>query len=260
MNLNQRRRTTWVLGVCLLLAGALSATTLEETFDQTFAFAPGDFLELDNTNGNVYIETWDRQEIHILATKKVKVGSSGKAEAAMQELKIDVQPSSGGIRVDTIYPKNRDSWFSSISMSVRYEIKIPASADLDVTTTNGNIKVGGISGDLDIGTTNGNVSVSDSGGRLNAHTTNGSISASLTEVSSGEDMVFRTTNGGIRLAIPPETQADLTARTTNGSIRTDFPITVQGTFSKNRLEGEINGGGGSIELRTTNGSIEIEEM
>jgi DUF4097 and DUF4098 domain-containing protein YvlB len=260
MNLNNRSRIAWALAVGLLLAAAASATTLEETFDQTYAFAPGDFLELDNTNGNVYIEVWDRDEIQIVATKKVKVGSSDKAEAAMQELKVDVHPSSGGIRVDTIYPKRRDTWFSSISLSVRYEIKMPSSANLDVTTTNGNIKVAGVSGDLDIGTTNGNVHVRDSGGRLNAHTTNGSISAELTEVSAGEDMVFRTTNGGINLAIPPGTQADLTARTTNGSIRTDFPITVQGTFSKNRLEGELNGGGGSIELRTTNGSIEIEEM
>ena len=260
MNLNTRSRVIWALAAGLLLAGALTATTLEETIDQTFAFAPGDLLELDNTNGNIYIEVWDRDEIHILATKKVEVGNSGKAEAAMQDLIIEVEPSSGGVRVDTIYPKRKDSWFSSISMSVRYEIKLPASADLDVTTTNGNIKIGGVTGDLDIGTTNGNVSVSDSGGGLNAHTTNGSISAELTEISIGEDMVFRTTNGGITLSIPAETQANLTARTTNGSIKTDFPITVQGTFSRNRLEGELNGGGGSIELRTTNGSIHIEEL
>jgi DUF4097 and DUF4098 domain-containing protein YvlB len=260
MNLNNRSRVAWALAVGLLLAAAATATTLEETFDQTYAFAPGDFLELDNTNGNVYIEIWDRSEIQIVATKKVKAGSSAKAESAMQDLRVEVEPSSGGIRVDTIYPRSSDRWFSGGSASVRYEIKIPSSADLDVTTTNGNIKVAGVSGDLDIGTTNGNVHVRDSGGRLNAHTTNGSISAELTQISAGEDMVFRTTNGGITLAIPPETQADLTARTTNGSIRTDFPITVQGTFSKNRLEGELNGGGGSIQLRTTNGSIEIEEL
>lgn len=259
MNPNGRSSIIWALVAGLLLAGAITATTLEETFDQTLAFAPGDLLELDNTNGNIYIEVWDRDEIHILATKKVKVGNSGKAEAAMQDLIIEVEPSSGGIRVDTIYPRKKDSWFSSMSMSVRYEIKLPSSADLDVTTTNGNIKVGGVTGDLDIGTTNGNVSVSDAGGRLNAHTTNGSISAELTEISTEEDMIFRTTNGGITLSIPSDTQASLTARTTNGSIRTDFPITVQGTFSKNRLEGELNGGGGSIELRTTNGSIRIEE-
>jgi DUF4097 and DUF4098 domain-containing protein YvlB len=125
---------------------------------------------------------------------------------------------------------------------------------------NGNVKIDNISGDLEVGTTNGNVSVSEAGGRLSARTTNGSINADLSAIAMGEDMVFRTTNGGITLAIPAATQANLTARTTNGSIKTDFPITVQGTFSRNRLEGALNGGGGSIELRTTNGSIHIEEL
>ena len=55
-------------------------------------------------------------------------------------------------------------------------------------------------------------------------------------------------------------RADLSARTTNGSVQTDFPVTVQGTFRKNRLEGELNGGGASIELRTTNGGIRIREL
>jgi len=261
MNLNTRLPIVWALAAGLLLAGALTATTLEETFDQTFAFAPGDLLELDNTNGNVYIEAWDRQEIHILATKKVKSSSSEKAEALMQDLQIEVEPSSGRIRVDTGFPSNKGRWFSSgSSSSVRYEIKIPASADLDVSTVNGNVTIGNISGNLELGTTNGNVSVAESGGRLNVRTTNGSINAELSEIAMGEDMVFRTTNGGITLSIPAETQANLTARTTNGSIETDFPITVQGTFSRNRLEGELNGGGGSIELRTTNGSIHIEEL
>jgi len=261
MNLNTRSRLICALAAGLLLARALTATTLEETFDQTFAFAPGDLLELDNTNGNVHIEAWDRQEIHILATKKVKASSSEKAEALMQDLQIEVEPSSGRIRVDTEYPSNKDRWFSSgSSSSVRYEIKIPASADLNVSTVNGNVTIGNISGDLELGTTNGNVSVSESGGRLNVRTTNGSINAELSEIAIGEDMVFRTTNGGITLSLPASTQANLTARTTNGSIKTDFPITVQGTFSRTRLEGELNGGGGSIELRTTNGSIRIEEL
>ena len=92
MNLNTRKHVVWALAVGLLLAGAVTATTLEETFDQTYAFAPGDLLELDNTNGNVYIEAWDRQEIHILATKKIKASSSAKAEAAMQDLQIEVEP------------------------------------------------------------------------------------------------------------------------------------------------------------------------
>ena len=60
MNLKTRSPIIWALAAGVLLAGALGATTLEETFDQTFAFAPGDLPELDNTNGNGHHAT-DKQ-------------------------------------------------------------------------------------------------------------------------------------------------------------------------------------------------------
>ena len=73
-------------------------------------------------------------------------------------------------------------------------------------------------------------------------------------------MSFRTTNGGIEISLPGHVAADLKARTTNGSIETDLPVTIKGSFAKNRLSGSINGGGATIELQTTNGSIRIREM
>jgi DUF4097 and DUF4098 domain-containing protein YvlB len=82
----------------------------------------------------------------------------------------------------------------------------------------------------------------------------------LAELTTGEDMSFKTTNGGIKLSLPATVRASLTARTTNGSIHTDFPIQVQGKLSRTRLDGDINGGGGEIEIRTTNGGIRITKM
>ena len=79
-------------------------------------------------------------------------------------------------------------------------------------------------------------------------------------IDVNEDMKLRTTNGGISLALPADVQATLSARTTNGSVSTDFPVTVQGTFRKNRLEGDLNGGGANLDLKTTNGSIKIREF
>jgi hypothetical protein len=38
-----------------------------------------------------------------------------------------------------------------------------------------------------------------------------------------------------------------------------MPVTVQGSISKNRLRGKLNGGGPSVVLKTSGGSIEIRE-
>ena len=44
------------------------------------------------------------------------------------------------------------------------------------------------------------------------------------------------------------------------SITSDFDVMTHGTQSKNRLEGQINGGGPLIDLSTSNGSIRIQKL
>jgi hypothetical protein len=49
------------------------------------------------------------------------------------------------------------------------------------------------------------------------------------------------------------------AATTNGGIDSDFDL-AGGESRRNRLTGDINGGGGTLRIRTTNGSVHISEI
>lgn len=254
-------RTTLTLTVATLLAtGVVSAATLEETIEETLPFAAGSLLEVDNTNGSIEISVWDRNEIHIEAEKKVRTRGGQDPAEALEALQVIIEQTSGGVRIDTEYPRSDGWWSRGASMSVDYRIQVPAQADLDLDTVNGKVSVEGVRGDLSLASTNGGITVENSGGRVDARTTNGGIDVELEEVLDGEDMSFRTTNGGISLALPGTARASVNARTTNGGINTDFPITVVGSIGKNHLEGDLNGGGGRIELRTTNGGIKIREL
>jgi len=50
----------------------------------------------------------------------------------------------------------------------------------------------------------------------------------------------------------------LEATTVNGSIGCDFPLDVK-TKKKHHLEGRLGPGGGSFELSTVNGGIDVEQ-
>ena len=250
-----------LLSTALLLTGVVAnAETFEDTIEKTLPFAAGDRLSVSNTNGDIEVSTWDRDEIEIEAHKKVKSSSDDRAEEAFEALKVVIDESAGGITISTEYPKSKGGWFGNVNSQVRYSIRVPQRADLELETVNGKVVVEGIQGQIGLQSTNGGVRVQDAGGSVTARTTNGSIDCELREVSDDEDMNFRTTNGSITLTLPSNVQATLSARTTNGSVSTDFPVTVQGTFRKNRLEGDLNGGGASLELKTTNGSIKIREF
>ena len=256
-----RTRRSLALMTALILSTTVAfAETLEDTVEQTLPFASGNLLTLSNTNGDVEIIAWDRDEIEIEARKKVKASSDDRARQAFDDLKVSINNSAGGVTIETEYPKGKGSWWNNVSSSVNYSIRIPQEADLEIETVNGKVFVEGVHGQIDLESTNGGVKAEDAGGSVTARTTNGGIDVELREFEANEDMSLRTTNGSITLTLPSDIQADLAARTTNGSVQTDFPITVQGTFRKNRLEGELNGGGASIELKTTNGSIRIREL
>lgn len=255
----QVQRSAALIAALILSTTATYAETLEDTIEKTLPFAAGSLLQLSNTNGDVEITTWDREEIQIEARKKVKASGADRARQAFEDLEVNIHESANGVTIETEYPNSKGGW-GNVSSSVQYDIRIPQRADLEIDTVNGKVRVEGAQGRIDLESTNGGVTVQDAGGSVSARTTNGGIDVELHQVEASEDMTFRTTNGGVTLTLPADIQAHLSARTTNGSVHTDFPITVQGTFRKNRLDGDLNGGGASIELKTTNGSIRIREF
>jgi DUF4097 and DUF4098 domain-containing protein YvlB len=200
--------------------------------------------------------------VRIESLKKVQASSEDVAEAALAELEVDMQPTSDGLRVETHHPRRGGGWWTGrgISSSVHYEITVPSRANLDLGTVNGKIRLNGVSGELELSSTNGGIKAENCGGTVSARTTNGSIDVELRQLALEEAMSLRTTNGSITLALPTDSQATFTARTTNGSIRTDLPVVHRGSASRTRLDGELNGGGGRIELRTTNGVIRIDAL
>lgn len=248
-----------LFAVLVLIGTAAQAETVQDTIEKTLPFAAGSRLEVSNTNGDIEVTTWDRDEIGIEARKKVKARDDDRAREAFENLKVVINDTAGGVTIQTEYPKGKGSWWGGTSSSVSYSIQVPERADLLLDTVNGKIVVERVHGEIELETTNGGITAKDTGGSVSARTTNGSINVDLKEVTADEDMSFRTTNGSITLSMPGDMKANLSARTTNGSVQTDFPITIQGTFRKNRLDGEINGGGADIELKTTNGSIRIRE-
>ena len=245
----------------VLFAGTMSAATIEETFDQTYNVQTGALLSLANTNGRITIHAWDQPRVRIRAHKQVRA-SGDAAKQAMAELKIEVTPSGGGLRVVTRYPKRGDSGFfgwmfgQDVSASVIYDVTVPRAMSLDIEDTNGAVEVSDVRGSHKIGTTNGHITLARCGGDVDAETTNGGINAELLEVTPGKAVRLETTNGRISLAAPPTLAASIDAANTNGSINTELPVTST-RMRRHTLHGTINGGGPEVRLRTTNGSIEI---
>ena len=71
--------------------------------------------------------------------------------------------------------------------------------------------------------------------------------------------VLRTGDGNVRLRLPGDFSANLDAHTGDGHVRSDFPISTNASGERNDLRGKINGGGQTLEIRSGDGTIEIEK-
>jgi hypothetical protein len=249
----------------LLLANTALAVELKETIDRTFDVRPGAMVALKNVNGSITIGSWDQPRVRVIALKEVE-GGRESARDAMKELRVDLQPRDGGLVVTTHYPKEHDGigsffdWLSGddVDASVRFEITVPKTMNLDIENTNGAIRLTDVAGKLELDTTNGRIEASRCAGTIDAETTNGRIEAELLRVTPGQQNSLTTTNGRIVLSVPTGFSAELDAGTTNGAISTDLPVATK-LSGDNRLKGTINGGGALLKLRTTNGGIEIRK-
>jgi len=254
-----------VLLISVGLTPTVHAETATERFEQTVDVTAGVEITLRNTNGKVEIRTWDHDAVEIVAEKRVRVRDRDASQEALEAIEIQIDRSNGKLDIRTELPRDSSgvvAWLFGrhVEASVSYELRIPASAHLDVVTVNGSVLSSGPEGEQRLRSTNGRITVERAHGAVDARTTNGSIDVELSEALSQANINVSTTNGSITVHIPADLKGTLEARTVNGTVRTEIPVTLHGSNSKRRMNADLNCGGAAyIGLTTTNGSIRILE-
>jgi DUF4097 and DUF4098 domain-containing protein YvlB len=246
-------------------------------------------LALTIINGSITIETWDRDRIEIDIEERIKARDEDDAEELADGITLD-----GEIRGDTLVVDI--DWGEFYSKRRRYacnlDIRLPASLQLKLKTTNGSIGIDpmnnrvratttngsvtsrgateaelyttngrieatNIDGEILARTTNGSLHLESLNGPVTGDTTNGSISAIINSVLTG-DVELSTTNGNISLRVHSDSSFFIHAGTSNGRIDDSLH---GGSFDYNRrrtsMEGSYNGDRNSVSLGTTNGNIDI---
>ncbi|MGA8768391.1 MAG: DUF4097 family beta strand repeat-containing protein [Candidatus Acidiferrales bacterium] len=239
----------------VLLAGVLcvclpSFANIDQEFRQTYKLPAGGHFQLDNVNGSVQVDGWDRDEVEVQAVK-----SSQNDARDLDQVKIEVESHPGEVDVHTRYPTGQGA-----EVAVEYHIRVPNRVLLAcIQTVNGSLRVRGVDGGGELRSVNGNVEVTESSGRFNAKTTNGDLRLELSHLISGAPMSLETVNGSVVLGLPSNASADLNVHNMNGDLYSDFPVTSTSALPGARaFRGRLgHGGGGAISVRTINGGIRL---
>jgi DUF4097 and DUF4098 domain-containing protein YvlB len=242
-----------VLGGCDLSLGHLSARATDE-WTHTYPLTAGGEIRIVNTNGVIDVEGVDGSTVEVRAERIAK----GATEAAAQELlpRIIIKEEAKPDRV-SLETERMSGVMIGAGFEVRYHVRAPKNALVNLTNTNGLVSVKGLAGKVVAHTTNGGVKGSGLSGGVEARTTNGGVTIDMASVGA-DPISLETTNGGVSLALPEKAKATVTASCTNGGISVgsldNFEVSEK---SRRRLEGKLNGGGTAVELHTTNGGVRL---
>jgi DUF4097 and DUF4098 domain-containing protein YvlB len=239
------------VALVILLAATIWAVpshAITKEVNQSYPLQPGGSFDLQNVNGTVEVQGWDRNEVEVHAVKTAK-----ERESDIDRVAIDVDAKPGAVTIATRYPQNE-----GVEVAVEYTIHVPHSARVEhIGTINGTLRISGIESVENLQTVNGNIEVYECGGNVRAHTTNGNVHLEITHFGSKNGAIAETTNGSLVLAVPSDTQADLEARCLNGNFYSELPMKMESTQKPREIHGKLGNGGASIHLRTVNGGIRL---
>jgi len=271
---------------------ATLALSPQQQLDTTFAVRSGSRLRLDNHQGAIAVDSWEREEVRVRArttgTTRVRLDREGST--------VDIEASRrrgppGNADWEITVPRRFDIEIDAFNSDIRIS---NVEGEIHAETTNGSIILSGIRGRINAESTQGRITIRDSHGELQAETVNqgieitghdgdvhaetvnggilmagiraGSVEAETVngnvqyegEIRSGGRYALSTHNGGIVLYVPQTANADVTVETFRGEIDSEFPVRIQGGMGDRRhLEFTLGNGGARIELASFGGRVRI---
>lgn len=204
-------------------------------------------------NGGIRVRGENRADILVRACVQTWAGTLEEAQALAKNIRIET-----GSTVRAEGMSEESNW------SVSYEILVPRTTNLKLSTLNGGIGIKDVEGTIEFEAKNGGIHLSNLAGDVRGRTTNGGLHIELGGASwRGNGIDVETTNGGVHLAMPANYAARFETRTVNGGFKSDIPgLETERDENGYRRQGvnisrDLNGGGALVRVVTTNGGVKI---
>ena len=254
--MNSRKRVIYSL-LALLLAGGCKFLGERKIvqISRQWPAAGVRHIEVSEIDGTINIEAADTNEITMQATVRTRVPGKPKENQGFFRTELDGDTL-------TIGRKGEHRWgihwgLSGDEYYVTYNLRVPASVSLELTTVNGKISSRGTDGEMHATTVNGVVEIETSGtNEVEAKAVNGIIRAHFLKDFHGAS--FKTVNGRVVAVLPPSASFTSDFTQVNGDVEAAFPLNIHSHPGSRRVSGEVNGGRYSLHIVTVNGDIKVE--
>lgn len=243
---------------CLML---LVSRSQAEDFSWRGDLPTGGVLVIRGIRGDITAEPAQGRRAEVIARK------AGSAKQ-LEKVQVRVIEEGGQTTICAVYPGNdrcpggrdqrRDN--EKEEVTINFVVRVPAGVRLVADTEVGKVTAKSLAGPVEARTVMGDIQVSTSE-HARAESVNGDIDITLGKTRWSGTVELETVNGDILVQLPAAAETEVRAETTNGSFQSDlFPVEenrygVPGASVRGTLGA---GGGRTLKIETTNGSIEVK--
>jgi len=167
--------TVFVLFAALLtmkVVSVYSQAEVSSTETETFSINAGNLVLVESDDGNITIESWDRNEVEVVIKKRAWGRNRRDAERILEDINIDIVRRGDNLYIRDLTENDKiirvGDFFNLLrgqrrfGTSVSFDIKLPKQMDLDLNTDDGDIRVTNVEGDFDISVDDGDIFLFDS--------------------------------------------------------------------------------------------------
>lgn len=249
--------------------------------EEVFETGDSPKLEVSNFNGRVELKAGTSDRVRVSASFKYPERIEYKAEQSGDTIRIVSKKRNGfsmfqrspGVQLEIEAPVNTEIDLTNSNGRVEVNgiegagpvqtsngriVLEAVKGSHEVNTSNGSIEIKGMDGDGDVTTSNGKIVIKDATGLFSARTSNGSITFEG-EMSGESTGRFETSNGSVKVNLKGAPNLKIDAGTSNGKISHEVEGLNIETSSRTKLVGSIGNGDGQLVIRTSNGSVSIEQ-
>lgn len=252
------------------------------------------YIEMDYGNIDVVIGKSDVVEIEMIRSARVENKEEAR-ELFSKFHEYSFDESRGDVVIESRYMESGrkwNKWSKKHRFKVTMKIKVPEAYNVDFETGAGNIVIADLGGEvhgrtgagnIDIGaitgvveitsgagnvniegaaeevevtTGAGNIKLNDVTGFVRANTGAGNITARVTS-QPDNDAKLETGAGNVTVYLSRDAGVFVDAVASMGSASCDYPLKIKGKWMTKSFEGEVNGGGPDLYMRSGVGNVTL---
>jgi|GEM_PF-1391889 len=213
-SLNNKKLCFILAAVAAITAAApVRADEVEKPYHQVISAGRQTRLSVETVNGNINFKGVEGEDIVIDADITVKGRKESVCRDLLERVEISVIEKGDEISIEPDTPKK---WGYSISIS--FDIALPARMGVKGGTVNGGLSADNIRGGFELSTVNGMVNASTCAGSVDCKTVNGTVNIEGLQSHKASDAVqIQTVNGNIEVECAAPPPMNLNIETVNGS-------------------------------------------